>query len=90
MARLLPDTWGLYDLFGNLAEWTWDIYHLYGPDNPKYYPDDHPPRVIRGAHILDPASRIRPGWRNAFRADRADLHLMGIRLARNMPPATAR
>lgn len=73
---LTPNAWGLYDMLGNLSEWTLDQYDpaAYAklapnakdpltPPGPKY------PRVVRGGSYLDEASELRCTNRIASDAD---------------------
>lgn len=63
-----PNPWGLYDILGNLAEWTLDLYdektysntEMSGTD-PVNIPTVRYPRVVRGGGYLDKA----PGLRSA-------------------------
>jgi len=59
-----PNAWGLYDMLGNLSEWTIDQY------DPIYYqkimvkdpitiPGAKYPRTVRGGSYLDEASQLR-------------------------------
>lgn len=71
-----PNPWGLYDIYGNVHEWTADQY------DPAYYsrsPKDNPsnpslklyPRVIRGGSYQTPANELtaskryfsKPDWK---------------------------
>jgi formylglycine-generating enzyme required for sulfatase activity len=71
-----PNPWGLYDIYGNVHEWTSDQY------DPAYYsrsPKDNPsnpslklyPRVIRGGSYQTPAAELtaskryysKPDWK---------------------------
>jgi formylglycine-generating enzyme required for sulfatase activity len=64
--KLAPNAWGLYDMLGNLSEWTLDQYDSVAykkmidnvkdplvPPGPKY------PRVARGGSYLDDAAELR-------------------------------
>ncbi len=64
VGQLKPNAWGLYDMLGNLAEWTIDQYDpsyynkidgVYPPTNPvsKY------PKVVRGGSYLDESKELR-------------------------------
>ena len=80
------NAWGLYDMLGNVSEWTWDIYGSYpsgrvtDPEGASSGAD----RVLRGGSWLSDARRVRaadrswlvPAWRNFF---------VGIRPARSIP-----
>lgn len=59
-----PNAWGLYDMLGNLSEWTLDQY------DPEYYqkiklkdpitlPGPKYPRTVRGGSYIDPANQLR-------------------------------
>ncbi|PIF00967.1 MAG: sulfatase-modifying factor protein [Maribacter sp.] len=66
----LPNQWGLYDMHGNVAEWTLDEYK---PDayattadkNPWVVPKVIHPRVIRGGSWDDDAESLRSAARRA-------------------------
>ena len=65
-ASLKPNGWGLYDMLGNLSEWTLDQYH---PDSyaklaasardPLMPPVTKYPKVVRGGSYLDDAEELR-------------------------------
>ncbi len=63
-----PNPWGLYDMIGNVAEWTLDQYaeqyfdSLKGKD-PLITPASRYPRSIRGGSYLDDASLLRSASR---------------------------
>ncbi len=69
VGSLKPNSWGLYDMLGNVAEWTLDHY------DEKYYsvsPATSPlqsgnsryPKVVRGGSYLDKADLLRCAARN--------------------------
>ena len=67
-----PNPWGLYDMHGNVAEWTLD---QYGPDfyasleegttNPYHHPETLYPRVARGGSYDDDPEMLRSAARMA-------------------------
>ena len=67
----LPNAWGLYDMHGNVSEWTLDQYvpTLYRQrkrktaNNPLQRPSKTYPRVVRGGAWSDKASRLRSATR---------------------------
>lgn len=73
-----PNPWGLYDIYGNVAEWTLDQYDpgWYGKlkamgepvANPFNVPTTLYPRVVRGGSWNDPVDGFEPGEKNYFRS----------------------
>ena len=64
--QLTPNAWGLYDMLGNLNEWTLDqydaeAYKKLGPNSkdPVTPPGAKYPRVTRGGSYLDDAAEVR-------------------------------
>lgn len=65
-ASLKPNAWGLYDMLGNLSEWTLDQYY---PDaysrlpanvkDPLVPPGSKYPKVVRGGSYMDSAEELR-------------------------------
>lgn len=68
-----PNPWGLYDILGNVMEWTYDKYlpeyQVNDPDTPQTNPvvkaEDLYPRVLRGGHFKSGAEDLRPAKRFA-------------------------
>jgi formylglycine-generating enzyme len=64
-----PNTWGLYDMYGNVAEWTSDQYQAdfytksEAKDNPYIKPTTVYPQVIRGGHWDDELDKLRSASR---------------------------
>jgi formylglycine-generating enzyme required for sulfatase activity len=65
-ASLKPNSWGLYDMLGNLSEWTLDQYlpdaYAKLPANakdPLTPPASKYPKVVRGGSYLDDAEELR-------------------------------
>ena len=63
----LPNGWGLFDVHGNVYEWCYDIYGLYGDEtvltNPLG-PDVGTSRVLRGGSF---GTSLARGSRSAYR-----------------------
>jgi formylglycine-generating enzyme required for sulfatase activity len=72
VGQLLPNAWGLYDMLGNVAEWTLDPYdEAYlsnladGTRDPLVKPAGRLPRTVRGGTYRDDAKTLRPASRIA-------------------------
>jgi len=66
VAQLKPNAWGLYDMLGNLSEWTLDKYDPKAYEsitdkasNPVKAPGSRYPRVVRGGSYLTEAKESR-------------------------------
>lgn len=64
-----PDSAGLYDILGNVAEWTQDWYAKYpgGIVNDWHGPENGEVKPILGGHYLSPAHHLSPRKRNAMK-----------------------
>ncbi|MGA0431014.1 MAG: formylglycine-generating enzyme family protein [Flavobacteriaceae bacterium] len=68
-----PNPWGLYDMHGNVAEWTLDAYAISTyqerkgktTDNPFEVPTQTYPRVARGGSWMDAPRHLRSAARRA-------------------------
>ncbi len=85
MGQKVPNPYGLYDIYGNVWEWTWDWYGDYPGEviNPTG-PSDGTLRTFRGGSYADQAfnSRAAARW---FVAATHLAPTLGIRLVRTMP-----
>jgi len=59
-----PNAWGLYDMLGNLSEWTLDqydpeYYQKIPASNPVTTPGPRYPRTVRGGSFIDEANQLR-------------------------------
>lgn len=74
--ELKPNAWGLYDMLGNLSEWTLDQYDAIAyqklsdtATDPTIPPGPRYPRVARGGSYLDDANELRCANRIPSHAD---------------------
>ena len=83
-----PNALGLYDVFGNVYEWTQDCYN----DHHKNAPIDGRAatgaaacaRVVKGGSYFSGPDNLRSADRGRFSADKGDVTL-GFRVARSLP-----
>jgi formylglycine-generating enzyme required for sulfatase activity len=71
-----PNAWGLYDMLGNVAEWTLDQYDetaytkiKEGATDPQAIPESRHPRTARGGSYESDAAALRPAARQSWQAD---------------------
>jgi len=85
-----PNQWGLYDMYGNVAEWCNDVYgedyYKTSPSNDPRGPEKGEIKVLRGGGWQDRIGSIRSSWRaseNFSFVDACIMDSMGFRCARN-------
>lgn len=80
-----PNSWGLYDVYGNVWEWVADCWHPdytgAPPDGRVWQGGDCSARVVRGGGWDSPASSLRSAARGSQGVDMND-SATGFRLAR--------
>lgn len=66
VGQLQPNAWGLYDMLGNVAEWTLDQYDenyyaslIDGAVDPLRTPESRHPRTVRGGSYVDDPATLR-------------------------------
>jgi formylglycine-generating enzyme required for sulfatase activity len=77
VGSFLPNTWGLYDMHGNVYEWCWDWFGDY-PDAPS----TGTKKVVRGGSWYDSVPHIRAAYRDST-APVSRRNTLGFRVARN-------
>ncbi len=86
-AKLEPNGWNIYDMHGNVGEWTWDDYGSYSSEaeNPeKFSGDEETPRVYRGGNYSGKAKDCRSAARAAHLPEMRFPYI-GFRLAKTYP-----
>ena len=68
IAQLEANSWGLYDMSGNVWEWCWDWYDSYGSSSAidPIGPSAGSSRVLRGGSWYNSASGARSAYRNYY------------------------
>ena len=83
-----PNGWGIFDMSGNVYEWTWDYYGAdrwrTGVQTNPTGPTEGSTRVIRGGSYRTPVRFLHSSARASLLQDRPT-HYVGIRLARTLP-----
>jgi formylglycine-generating enzyme required for sulfatase activity len=74
VGQLKPNAWGLYDMLGNLSEWTIDqyspnYYETISSKDPKTAPGSKYPKTVKGGSYMDDAKELRCANRLASDAD---------------------
>ncbi|HNS20846.1 MAG TPA: SUMF1/EgtB/PvdO family nonheme iron enzyme [Sedimentisphaerales bacterium] len=64
VGRFCPNPLGLYDMHGNVAEWTSSDYETYGTDGADAVRGDR--KVVRGGSFFDRPERCRSAFRLAY------------------------
>jgi formylglycine-generating enzyme required for sulfatase activity len=84
-----PNSFGLYQVHGNVWEWTEDCYHdSYNGaplDGSAWTTGDCSRRVLRGGSWVDPPKNLRSAYRLRFITDFRSL-IFGFRLRRTLTP----
>ena len=82
-----PNTWGLYDIFGNVFEWVQDKWHNdykgAPTDGSAWESGTNSNRVIRGGSFLHDAKACRSAVRGELGSNKGSWNL-GFRLARDV------
>ena len=76
-----PNPWGLYQVHGNVSEWTEDCYKSYAPT--ARTSSDCRFRVLRGGSWWNSPASLRSGSRDRHEADSSD-NKIGFRVARTI------
>ena len=81
VGSLAPNPWGLFDMHGNVAEWTSSDYGLYAKAGEKGGPEAGlgERKVVRGGSWLDRPRRARSAFRVHYQASQA-VHDVGFRV----------
>jgi formylglycine-generating enzyme required for sulfatase activity len=79
-----PNAWGLFDMHGNVWEWCWDLFDVYGSESVIQDPvgaGDGFLRVLRGGSFFSLAQSLRSDCRDACRPNER-INVQGFRVAR--------
>ncbi|MBW4643002.1 MAG: formylglycine-generating enzyme family protein [Goleter apudmare HA4340-LM2] len=79
-----PNSWGIYDLYGNVAEWCLDDIHMYDAVevvDPCYVTTgDSQLKIVRGGSYSDQADICRSASRKSVLIDNAFVEETGVRI----------
>jgi len=85
-----PNSWGLYDMLGNVAEWCWDLYDFdYYKNSPENDPSgpatsDFHDRIKRGGSWVNGAGKCNNAYRDSFPGTNDNYNYdLGFRVVRN-------
>jgi len=86
VGQLEANSWGLYDMSGNVFEWCWDWYGSYesSPVTDPMGPDSGSPRVLRGGAWIYSYSSVRSA-RRYFYSPNNRRRYSGFRLVYSAP-----
>ncbi len=89
VGKFAPNAFGLYDMAGNVSEWTADYfereYYTKSPGNDPQGPAEGNYRIIRGGAWSDAAKRVTVYFRNWVRPSQRTPNL-GFRCAKSATP----
>ncbi len=90
VASLKANAWGLYDMLGNVFEWTndWQADYPDGADVDPSGPRNGENRVFRGGGYRLPAAEARAAFRNGYGPDNR-VEFIGFRCIRTLPVPAA-
>ncbi|MFV1967668.1 MAG: SUMF1/EgtB/PvdO family nonheme iron enzyme, partial [Pirellulaceae bacterium] len=81
-----PNAWGLYDMHGNVAEWTLSTYKPYPyRDDSRNSFESHVRKVVRGGSFYDRPKRCRSAFRLSYPAWQR-VHNVGFRMVSEIHP----
>lgn len=87
VGQLAANPWGLYDMLGNVFEWTWDSYQAEPESSmtidPVVLTGDR--IVLRGGSFQDTPRRLRAASRSNLATMGVRAEDIGFRLVRNAP-----
>jgi len=87
VGTLQPNTWGLYDMHGNITEWVQDLYdknyYSVSPENDPQGPGTGKKQVVRGGSWIHQAYSCRSAYRGYFSADYTDSEF-GFRIVKEI------